>query len=126
MVGQSVHNALESLRAERSRIDSAIASLEGLISGGGSGASGKAGKVVARPTAGGGKKRQNAPRGMLKKYMHEALKKAGKAMAPIDLTNAVLKAGYPNRNSKSLYTAIFAAANKDAALKKTPAGWALK
>jgi len=63
---------------------------------------------------------------MLKKFIHDALKKAGKALSPIALTDAVLKAGYPNRNRKSLYTAIFAAANKDTAVKKLADGWVLK
>lgn len=131
MVGESVQCALESLKMERDRIESAIASLEGLIS-----ANGKAGsptrEASARASKAAGKikgsegKRKNAPRGLLKIRIREVLKKAGKVLAPVTLTEAVMKAGYPNKNKKTLYTAIFATAKKDPAIKKTEEGFSLK
>ncbi len=133
MVGESIQSALVSLKAERDRIDGAIASLEGFVSGGSASAGGGKRRIGRPPRAAGAApaaksvgKRKNAPRGLLKKCIHEALKKAGKVLAPVVLTEAVMKSGYPNKNKKTLYTAIFAAAKKDPAIKKTGDGFALK
>jgi hypothetical protein len=133
MVGASVQGALEALKLERDRLNGAIASLEGLVSGGGRGAGGGGRKgrrgrpaKAASAGGGGGGKRKNAPRGLLKSKIHQALKGAKKAMAPVDLRNAVMKSGYPNKNPKTLYTAIFAAAKADPAIKKTSDGFSLK
>ncbi len=62
----------------------------------------------------------------MKKTIHEVLKTAKKPLAPVDLRNAVLKAGYPNRNKKTLYTAIFAATKRDTEVKKTADGFSMK
>lgn len=139
MVGESVQSALVALRVERDRLNSAIGSLEGLLAGagGGRGATsrgrrgrrGRPAKAALGSTglgAGGKRKRKNAPRGLLKAKIHEILKGAKKPMAPVDLRNAVMKAGYPNKNEKTLYTAIFTAAKADPAIKKTSDGFSLK
>lgn len=141
MVGETLQGALEALRAERARLDGAIASLEGLLAatgggtkGGGRGGRRRAGRppkaspaaapAAARAKAGG--KRKNAPRGLLKRLMHDALKKSSKPLAPVDLMNAILKAGYPNKNKKTLYASVFTAARKDSAVKHSKEGFALK
>ena len=140
MVGDSVHSAIEVLKAERDRLNNAIASLEGLVPGGAVGGGSGVGRGGARRgrrrgsslvAAGAGRgrrrgKRKNAPKGLLKKTIHEVLKVAKKPLAPVDLRNAVLKAGYPNRNKKTLYTAIFAATKRDTEVKKTADGFSMK
>jgi len=127
MVAASVEKAIQSLKEERDRLDAAIASLEGLLRGSTSGA-GAAGRGRGRPVGSSGarRKRKNAPRGLLKQKIHQVLKAARKPLAPVELRNLVIKAGYPNKNPKTLYTAIFAAAKGDPAIKKTAAGFSLK
>jgi hypothetical protein len=137
MVGQTVAAALANLRSERARLDEAISALEGLVGGGGGVARRRgrppgSGKRRGRPPKLGGgrpaagRKRKNAPRGMLRAKIHEALKKAGKALKPVDLRNAVMRLGYPNKNPKTLYTAVFTAAKQDPAIKKTGDGFSMK
>ncbi|MBI4605113.1 MAG: hypothetical protein HY721_24380 [Planctomycetes bacterium] len=134
MVSESVTTALASLKAERERLDGAISTLEGLLGGAGGGAiatgrrRGRPPKALAagKPARGPGGKRKNAPRGLLRETIHKVLKAAGKPLAPKDVRNLVLKANYPNRNPKTLYTAIFADTKKDPAVKKTSAGFSLK
>jgi hypothetical protein len=121
MVAASVENAIQSLKEERGRLDAAIASLESLLNGGDAG--GGAGASLAD---GARRKRKNAPRGLLKKKIHQVLKAAKKPLAPIELRDLVIKAGYPTKNPKTLYTAIFGAAKGDPAVKKTAAGFSLK
>ena len=138
MVGQTVESALANLRSERARLDDAISALEGLVAGGGGARRrGRVGRPPGRgrrrgrpPKAAGGRPagrgRKNAPRGLLKQKIHEALKKAGKALKPVELRNAVMKLGYPNKNPKTLYTAIFTAAKQDPAIRKTGDGFSMK
>ena len=138
MVGESLEAAIQGLKAERERLDSAIASLEGLMSGGngaggGGGRRGRrkpgrpfGGKASAPLARAGGRQRKNAPRGLLKTKIHEVLKLAKKPVAPARLRDAVIKAGYPNKNLRTLYTAVFTTAKKDPAIKKTPEGFSLK
>jgi hypothetical protein len=135
MVSESVHSALETLKAERERLDGAIASLQGLLgNGGGAGRGARRGRRrgPGRPRAPraagrrGRRSRKNAPRGLLKTKMHEALKRAGKPLGASKLRDAVIAAGYPVKNPKTLYTAIFNAVKKDTAIKKTKDGFALK
>ena len=81
MVGDSIQSALASLKAERDRIDGAIASLEGLVVGGSAPAGGgkrRRGRPAkgAAPAVRSRGKRKNAPRGLLKTSIHAALKKA--------------------------------------------------
>ena len=137
MVGESLEAAIQSLKAERDRLDSAIASLEGLLAGGnGAGGGGRRGgrrpgrpfgtKAGASSARAGGRSRKNAPRGLLKSKIHDVLKLARKPVAPAALRDAVIKAGYPNKNLRTLYTAVFTTAKKDPAIKKTPDGFSLK
>ncbi|HZN57446.1 MAG TPA: hypothetical protein VFD71_05165 [Planctomycetota bacterium] len=138
MVGESLETALNALKVERERLNGAIESLEGILSGG-HGATramgarrgrrrGRPAKALgAAPAAGvGGRKRKNAPKGLLRKTILGILKSAKRPLAPVELRNAVMKAGYPNKNEKTLYTAVFTAAKKDPAIKKTSDGFALK
>lgn len=124
MVAESVQSALQSLKLERARIDDAISALEGLMGRGK--VARKAVKAAARVGRVRRKKRAKAPRGLLKQKIHEVLKAARKPLPPFALRDQVLKAGYPATSKKSLYTAIFIAAKKDPALKKTSQGFALK
>jgi hypothetical protein len=54
------------------------------------------------------------------------LKAAKGPLAPVVLRDRVIGAGYPAKNPKTLYTAIFAAAKKDPAIKKTKDGFSMK
>lgn len=133
MVQKSLLTALQNLRSERSRIDGAIAAIEALISGatsmGGRATTARAARKAPARRAKRGRargKRKNAPKGLLKQKIHEVLKGQKKPMAPVDLRNAVIKAGYPARNPKTLYTAIFNQAKKDSSIRKTKAGFSLK
>jgi hypothetical protein len=58
--------------------------------------------------------------------MVDVLKDAKKPLAPVELRNLLLKAGYPSKNPKTLYTTIFSTARKDPRFKKTPDGFSLK
>jgi hypothetical protein len=127
MVSASVENAIQSLKAERDRLDAAIASLEGLRTGDvGAVRRGPGRPVGPQSTRDGERKRKNAPKGLLKLKIHQVLKAAKKPLAPVELRNLVIKAGYPSKNLKTLYTAIFAAAKRDPAVKKTSSGFSLK
>jgi hypothetical protein len=139
MVGESVQAALENLKKERTKLDGAIAALEGLVG---------IVTVTAAPAKRRGRppnsalkvapalksdaapakrgKRQNAPKGLLRKMMIEVLKGAKKPLAPVEVRNLLLKAGYPSKNPKTLYTTIFSTAKKDPEIKKTPEGFSLK
>src|SRR5262245_23936583 len=133
MVGASVQSALQTLKTERDRITEAISALEGLVAGspraarGGGGRRGR--RRVGRPALGmsrGRSRRKNAPRGLLKQKIHGVLKSARKPLAPVELRNLVIKAGYPTKNPKTLYTAIFTSAKADPLVKKTSEGFSLK
>lgn len=134
MVGETVQSALQSLKNEKARIESAIAALEGLVEGGVPARRKRRGrpgrkpkaKKAAEPKATGGRKRKNAPRGLLKKTIHSVLKGLKKPLSPAELRNQVMKAGYPLKNRKTLYTAVFTAAKKDPEIKKTSEGFMLK
>src|SRR2546422_4700053 len=135
MVGESVESALQTLRTERDRISDAISALEGLVVTGGNAGMGRSGRAgrgrrrPGRPASGmgrGGSRRKNAPRGLLKQKIHEVLKGARKPLAPVELRNLVIKAGYPTKKPKTLYTAIFTSAKADPLIKKTSEGFSLK
>ena len=141
MLSESVTNALQNLKHERDRIQSAITTLEGLL---GSGGSSTAGAVTGRrrgrpgrPRVGGepmggevarapGRRRKNAPRGLLLKKIIEVLKGARKPLKPVELRDGVLAAGYPLKNPKTLYTSVFSTAKKSPQVKKTGDGFSLK
>ena len=131
MIGSTVESALGTLRAEREKIERAIETLEGLLrSAGGTSKAGRGAALASAVTARrhkGGPRRKNAPRGLLIKSIREILKAQKKPMAPVDLRNTLIKNGYPNRNERTLYTAIFAATKKkDSGVKKSAAGFELK
>jgi hypothetical protein len=129
MVVESLKSALQSLKAQRQWYDNAIAAIEGLLAGGGAPQVANAAEEVKRATRKarvGRPKRKNAPRGLLRQKMYEILKGAKKPLAPVELRNALMKAGYPAKNEKTLYSSIFAAVKKDTRLKKTAAGFSLK
>jgi len=69
---------------------------------------------------------QRAPKGLLKETIHKALKGAKGPLTPAVLMRECIKLGYPTTNPKSLYTAVFIAAKKDPAIKKTKDGLSLK
>lgn len=125
MVANSVRQTIKELQEERDRLDAAIDSLENVLrdltQGRGKGAG------AARDANGGGRrKRKNAPRGLLRKLMREALRASGTSLPPSVLRDRVLKAGYPSSNPQVLYTAVYNAAKKDPEIKKTKDGFALK
>lgn len=79
--------------------------------------------------AGGGREggnRKNAPRGLLKQKIHEVLKSSKRPLAPVELRNRIIAAGYPVKNPKTLYSALFAATKTDPRVKKTKKGFSLK
>ncbi len=125
MVANSVRQTLKDLCEERDRLNSAIESLEGVLRGL-TGSQGRSDSVSQHFGIGGTRKRKNAPRGLLRKMMREALKASGKSLAPSVLRDRVLKAGYPSSNPHVLYTAVYNAAKKDPDIKKTRDGFALK
>jgi len=129
MIGSSVESALGTLRAEREKIERAIETLESLLRN--AGGKQKAGRgsalAVAASRPRGGPRRKNAPRGLLIKSIRDVLKGQKKPMAPVDLRNSLIRNGYPNKNERTLYTAIFAATKKkDSGVKKSAAGFELK
>ena len=137
MVAESLGNALRALKDERDRLDDAIRALEGLSAA--QGVSGKLslGRGPGRPRKRGrprgsvsttrtGRPRKNAPRGLLRAKIVEALKVAKKPLRAVELRNAIMKSGYPVKNKQTLYSAIFAAAKKEPLVKKTGKGFALK
>jgi hypothetical protein len=126
MVKESLQSTLRTLKDERDRLSGAIEAIEKLLAGASVTPAGKAPAPVRVARAAGRPKRKNAPRGLLKQKMHEVLKAARKPMAPVELRNGVIKAGYPVKNPKTLYTAIFAAAKADPQIKKTSDGFSLK
>jgi hypothetical protein len=127
MVGEGLQQALTALKSERARLDEAIRTMEKLVTRQVAqerkGPRSKAAKSPARKTA---KKRKNAPRGLLKKMIVDALKAAKKPMAPVKLRDAVIAAGYPAKNAKTLYTSVFNTAKAHPKVKKTAAGFSLK
>lgn len=135
MVGDSLQNVLATLKSERTRIDGAIAAIESLIAGApvpvkrkrgrppGSGKKATAGAAPAAPAA---KAQKRAPRGLLKKLMHEVLGKAKKPLAPFQLRDAVIAAGYPVKDKTVLYTTVFATAKADPKIRKTKEGFSLR
>ena len=112
----SLQQAIADLKEERDRIDSAIRVLEDLTNG-----SLPTSKREHRP-AKVGKTTKRAPRGLLKKLIHEALAKAKTPLKPVELTDAVIAAGYPHTTKQILYTAIFTAVKKDPQVKKSSEG----
>ena len=141
MAGENVQSALQSLKDERDRLDEAIAALEMLIAQGRRkrgrprkyppGA--KRPSLLAPPPTkqpnedrSSGRRRKNAPRGLLRARIREVLARAKRPVAPIDLRNAVLASGYPTKSPKTLYSAVFAAAKADPRVKKTEDGFQLR
>ena len=123
MVANSVRQTIKELREERERLDAAIDSLESILRDLTRGD--KAG-VESAVSGGATRKRKNAPRGLLRKLMHEALRASGKSLPPAVLRDRVLNAGYPSSSPQVLYTAVYNAAKKDPDIKKTRDGFALK
>ncbi len=121
MIANSVRETIKELREERDRLDTAIGSLETILRDLSQGHKGD-----GEGAAGGRRKRKNAPRGLLRKLMHEALRGSRKSLPPSVLRDRVLKAGYPSSNPQVLYTAVYNAAKKDPDIKKTKDGFALK
>lgn len=131
MIGASVESALVTLRAERERIDQAIETLENLIREAGGRHKGDTGAALAAAVVAGqatiGPRRKNAPRGLLIKSIRKILKGQKAPLAPVDLRNALIEDGYPNRNERTLYTAIFAAVKKKSSgVKHSSEGFSLK
>ena len=135
MILDAVQNALQRLKEERDRLDAAIGQLEGLTRGVGVGnARGRRGRRPGRRGRGrqaaagatARRRRKNAPRGLLKQKIHEVLKSSKRPLAPVELRNRVIEVGYPVKNPKTLYTAIFAATKKDPRVKKTKQGFSFK
>ena len=124
MIANSVQQTIKELREERDRLDTAIGSLENILLG--LSRSQKGDEEDAANGSGGRRKRKNAPRGLLRKLMHEALRSSKKSLPPSVLRDRVLKAGYPSSNPQVLYTAVYNAAKKDPDIKKTKEGFALK
>jgi hypothetical protein len=122
MIEESILAALAHLKAEKERLEGVIDTLEGVL---GQKPKASAGKAKAK---GGRRKRRGkkAPAGLLKQKIIEVLKAARKPVAPAVLRDAVIKAGYPAKNPRTLYSALFAAARGDAHIKKTSAGFSLK
>lgn len=126
-----VRDALESLREERDRLDSAIAALEQAIgeptrSVGRPRGRKPAGAGTSRVASTGSRKAKRAPRGLLKKTIHEILRSARKPFSGAELRDAVAKTGYPSANAKNLYASVFISASNDSAIKKTKEGFALR
>ena len=133
MIEASVQAALANLRSERERLDGAISTLEQLVNGRGGVVAKRRGRPPKARAAQPGRKAaktrrsgKNAPRGLLQEKIRSVLKAAKKTLAPVELRNGVMAAGYPNKNPKTLYTAIFATAKKDPTVKKTKEGFSLK
>lgn len=137
MFNEGLTTALASLHDEKARIDQAIESLEHLLNmpGAARRAAAAPAKRRGRPPASASATkatkapkgpRKNAPKGLLKAKIHQALAAAKKPLKPVELKDAVVKAGYPVKNDKTLYTQVFAAAKKDPAVQKTAAGYSLK
>lgn len=140
----SLQGALQALKSEKASlakkaadVDRAIAAIEGIVGGKARRVGRPAGRPAGRPGRPPGKAakaskpkpgrtRKNAPKGLLKKLMHEVLKGQKAPMAPVALRNAIMKAGYPTKNPQTLYTAIFNAAKKDSAVRKTADGFSMK
>ena len=124
MIEESILAALEHLKSEKERLEQVIATLEGVL---GQTPKAPAGKGKAKAKGAGRKRRgKKAPAGLLKQKIIEVLKAAKKPVAPAVLRDAVIKAGYPAKNPRTLYSALFAAARGDAHIKKTSAGFSLK
>lgn len=133
-----IASALEGLLQQKARLDRAIEAIEGLLGGSGGGAPARGvrrGRPPARRAATAAsaaaaktvrRGRKNAPRGLLKAKIHQVLAAAKRPLKPVDLKNAIVKAGYPVRNEQTLYTQVFAAAKKDPAVQKTATGYSLK
>lgn len=126
MVAESVRQTIKELREERDRLDAAILSLENVLKDLTQGRSGAGSRLEGGVNADGRRKRKNAPRGLLRKLMREALRASGTSLPPAVLRDRVLKAGYPSSNPQVLYTAVYNAAKKDPEIKKTKDGFALK
>ncbi|MGQ9590054.1 MAG: hypothetical protein ACUVYA_07145 [Planctomycetota bacterium] len=58
--------------------------------------------------------------------MHEVLEKAKKPLAPFELRDAVIAAGYPVKDKTVLYTTVFSTAKADPTIRKTKEGFALR
>ncbi len=124
MIANSVRETIKEIREESDRLDTAIGSLETILRDLSQGHKGD--DDGAANGSGGRRKRKNAPRGLLRKLMHEALRSSRKSLPPSVLRDRVLKAGYPSSNPQVLYTAVYNAAKKDPDIKKTKDGFALK
>ena len=123
MLSECLQEALTTLESERSRLDAAIGALKTAL---GAEAAPAPRKRRGRPGPARAKKSKLAPRGLLKQKMYQVLKMAGKPLPAAALRDRVIKAGYPAKNPKNLYTQIFALGKKDKAIVKTKEGFRLK
>ncbi len=130
---EGLQAALKQLTDERTRLDSAITSLEGLLgTGSAKVARVKRGRKARGPVLLGavsppsGKSAKRAPRGLLKAKIHQALKESKTPLAPVVLRDRVLRLGYPSKNLKSLYISVYVTAKGDKAILKTAKGFSLK
>ena len=128
MVASSIRQTLKELKAERIRIDVAIQKLESILESLTEKRTSAVTRVI-RPGRGrppGKAKRKNAPRGLLRKTMHQALRATNRALTPTELRDRVMNSGYPATSAKILYTAVYNAAKKDPDIKKTKDGFELR
>ena len=123
MINESLEEALKVLEAERNRLDAAISALKTALGTTVPKLPRKRGRKPGPTTA---KKTKLAPRGLLKLKIHQVLKMAGKPLPAAALRDRVIKAGYPAKNPKNLYTQIFALGKKDSGIVKTKEGYTLK
>jgi hypothetical protein len=123
MINESIQEALNTLESERNRLDAAISALKTALGTTAPKLPRKRGRKPGPATA---KKAKLAPRGLLKQKIHQVLKMAGKPLPAAALRDRVIKAGYPAKNPKNLYTQIFALGKKDTEIVKTKEGFRLK
>ena len=123
MISDSIQEALKTLESERNRLDAAISALKTALGTAAATASRKRGR---KPGPARARTTHTAPRGLLKQKIHQVLKMAGKPLPAAALRDRVIKAGYPAKNPKNLYTQIFALGKKDSGIVKTKEGFRLK
>ncbi len=128
MLQNNLRSVLSTLKAEKARLETAIAAIESLVSGEpapaakqAKPAAAKAPAKAAAPAA----TQKRAPRGLLKKMIYEALKSAKRTLAPYELRDAVVAAGYPVKDKATLYTTVFTTAKADKRIRKTKEGFSL-
>ncbi len=129
MAKSSLEQALEELKAERDRIDSAIETLEGVIGSVGGATKAKRGPRVAKGTrkkAGAKRGAKRQPRGAMKAKLYEILGAAKKPLAVSEVRDRFIADGYPYSTPQVLYTAIFNSAKTDPGVIKTSKGLRLR